>query len=79
MILNIDRQDTELYLSKLIKHYFSSEKFTDENKVFCQKCGSKQEALTELFPGKFSEVVVLTLSLFDYVGEGRKILTPLMF
>ncbi len=35
--------------------------------------------MTDLSPDQFSEVVVVTLNLFDYVGEGRKILTPLMF
>lgn len=79
MIVNIDRQDSALYLSKLLQQYFSPEKFTAENRVFCDRCNSKQEAVTELFPDKLSEVVVVTLSLFDYVGEGRKILTPLMF
>jgi len=79
LILSISRQDNELYLSKLVQQYFQPELFTGDNRIMCNKCNDKKDAVSELLPDKLSEVVVLTLNLFDYVEEGIKILTPLIF
>ena len=79
LILAIDRSDSEIFLSKQLQQYFQPEVFTGDNKVSCEKCGSKQEAVSELQPSKLSKMVVLTLNLFDYVSEGIKIVTPLRF
>lgn len=54
LILAIERTDNELYLSKLLQQYFTPEKFTEDNKVYCSGCGSKENAASELVPLKLS-------------------------
>lgn len=62
--MNVERKDNSIFLSKLIQKYFQTETFTNQDKIYCEHCNTRNDAISELHPLKLSDILVLTLSLF---------------
>lgn len=64
LILTLEQGESQIYLSRLIQNYFKPEKFTGQNRIDCNKCQDRTDSISELIPQKFSDILVLTLSIF---------------
>jgi ubiquitin C-terminal hydrolase len=61
-----------LSLSQLLEHYLGQEKLVGDNRYFCAKCQSLQDAVKQLRIVKAPEHLVLTLNYFACDMHGRR-------
>ena len=49
------------------------------NTIYCDKCRKQTQIVSIPEPVEFPEYLVTTISIFEYSGEGRKIIKPFQF
>ena len=79
LILHPDPSQSTVHLSTLIKEHFRPELMSRDNQIECSQCARKTDTLSTLVPSSLSDILVVTVSLFEFIGKGVKILKPHSF